>query len=102
MDVIIQLPLPLEIVYLIASYDRVLSIRKIPKNDERYSILQKIPKKNILYDKISGDFIGFKIYFTNNMGVVRFIYKFDIETWYYESKMFYVGDNYDIYTNRYL
>uniref|UniRef100_A0A6C0HTP1 Uncharacterized protein n=1 Tax=viral metagenome TaxID=1070528 RepID=A0A6C0HTP1_9ZZZZ len=102
MDVIIQLPIPIEIVYLIASYDRILSIRKIPKNDERYSILQKIPKKIFLYDIISKHFIGFKIYFNNNMGLVRFIHKFNIETWYYESKIFYVGDNYDIATNKHL
>jgi hypothetical protein len=43
------LPLPKEIVHHIATYDRVLSIKRIPANDARYDILKTIPKKEITY-----------------------------------------------------
>ena len=44
MNVLLEiLPLPKEIIHFIASYDRVLSIKPIPKTDARYNILLNIP-----------------------------------------------------------
>ena len=41
MEVLKKLPLPEELVVEIASYDRVLSVKKIPRTDERYEILRE-------------------------------------------------------------
>lgn len=50
MNVLLEiLPLPKEIIHFIASYDRVLSIKPIPKTDTRYNILLNIPSKHITY-----------------------------------------------------
>jgi hypothetical protein len=43
------LPLPIEIINIIASYDRVLSIKPISKTDYRYNLLLDIPPKKITY-----------------------------------------------------
>lgn len=64
-DIIKILPLPLEIVYKIASYDRILAIKKLPKTDERYNLLRTIPLKQITYDQL-GDILGIKTIFTNS------------------------------------
>lgn len=51
-DLIKLLPLPKEIIYIIASYDRVLSIKRISKTDPRYKMLYLIPpKRTTFYNK---------------------------------------------------
>jgi hypothetical protein len=44
LDTLYKLPLPNEIICLISSYDRILSIKKLKKTDDRYILLKKIHK----------------------------------------------------------
>lgn len=63
MDVLERLPLPLDIIRLIASYDRWLLVKKILKSDVRYDIVKNIPKKqNTLYANYE---TGYMINFSN-------------------------------------
>ena len=41
-DMLKKLPLPPEIIWLIASYDRALSVKKLQKTDRRYTMLRTI------------------------------------------------------------
>lgn len=58
MDTLLQvLPLPKEIIDVIASYDRILSINPISKTDCRYEILKTIPEKRTTFygkDEVRG------------------------------------------------
>ena len=50
MDVLLELlPLPKELVYTVASYDRVLSVKRLSKTDYRYKLLYLIPKKRTTF-----------------------------------------------------
>lgn len=59
------LPLPIEIVRTIASYDRMLSVKRISLTDPRYDILKTIPKKEVTY-YLAGVIRGWRVIFTNN------------------------------------
>jgi energy-coupling factor transporter ATP-binding protein EcfA2 len=63
MDVLESLPLPLEIIRLIASYDRWLSVKKLLKSDGRFDIVKNIPKKKNTQFAIYES--GYKINFSN-------------------------------------
>ena len=63
MDILRQaIPLPIEIIDIIASYDRVLSIKPISKTDCRYEILKTIPVKQTMFygeDDVRGWYVSF-------------------------------------------
>lgn len=49
MEILLKLPLPKELIYKIVTYDRILSIKPISKDDYRYNLLLTIPKKEYHY-----------------------------------------------------
>ena len=67
------LPLPLELIQHIVSYDRALSVKKIPKTGPRYNILHTCaPRYQTFY--ISCDLHGYQVLFTQScyMMIVMF------------------------------
>ena len=57
MNVLKNLPLPEELISKIVSYDRALSVKKIPKTDTRYEILREniAPRDYEIVDKHEWD-----------------------------------------------
>jgi hypothetical protein len=72
MDILKLLPLPLELIDIIASYDRQLSVKKLKKMDCRYTLLNTIPKKSITH--LANNKKGYQINFTNRNHKLVVIY----------------------------
>ena len=64
MDVLLALPLPLEIIYCIASYDRALSVNPISRADDRYIMLLTVPPKQTTYYGVN-ELRGWYVKFTH-------------------------------------
>ena len=60
------LPLPRELVYSIASYDRALSVKRLSPNDPRYAILRDIYTRVHLYPYKLRAVLYSSVYFTNS------------------------------------
>ena len=97
-NILEKLPLPIDIILHIFSFDRVLSIRKIPKDDYRYNILKHIPEK-IFYGSIdcAEYYFVFDIFLKNdwnrfiqvsykkNSKYIRYTYINKIKTFYFDE-----------------
>jgi hypothetical protein len=98
MVILRELPLPIDIIHHISSFDRVLSIRKIPKDDYRYNLLKHIPEKKF-YGSIdcAEYYFVFDIFFKNdwnrflqvsykkNSKYIRYTYINKIKTFYFKE-----------------
>jgi hypothetical protein len=98
MVILRELPLPIDIILHISSFDRVLSIRKIPKDDYRYNLLKHIPEK-IFYGSIdsTGYYFVFDIFlkddwnrflqvsYKKNSKYIRYTYINKIKTFYFDE-----------------
>lgn len=75
MNVLLEiLPLPKEIIHFIASYDRILSIKPIPKTDSRFNLLVNIPSKQITYYE---DYVvrGWLVRFANRSHILSMVFQ---------------------------
>lgn len=93
-----KLPLPLDIIRHIFSFDRLLSINKISKDDYRYNLLKKIPEK-LYYGSIdsAGYYFVFdiflkadwnrflQVYYKKNSKYIRYTYINKIKTFYFDE-----------------
>ena len=98
MVILRELPLPLDIIHHIFSFDRALSINKIPKDDFRYNLLKHIPEKKF-YGCIdsAGYFFVFDIFlkadwnrflqvsYKKNSKYIRYSYINKIKTFYFDE-----------------
>lgn len=99
MDVLYEiLPLPEDVIRVIATYDRKLSVKSISKTDERYTILQLIPPKYPTYHT-SGILNGWIIHFTNVESILLMCepYKYSLHNIYiyvsfsdFENRTYYI------------
>ena len=71
------LHLPIETIRIIASYDRILSIKKIPNNDYRYEVIKTIPRRCISIFAEHSKRTGYEIKFTNHRHRLFITYKED-------------------------
>jgi len=84
MDVLYEiLPLPEDVIRVIATYDRILSVKPISKTDERYAILQTIPPKYII-NHSSGIPNGWLIHFSHTESILMMCepYKYTLHNIY--------------------
>ena len=89
MDALQFLPLPKEVIHIIVSYYRWLSVKKIQTTDNRYEILKSIPNKQ--KELFTMDKKGFKINFSNPYR--KLFMKYDenelmisyVNMWHYEG-----------------
>jgi hypothetical protein len=77
MDILLKLlPLPKEIVYTVASYDRVLSIKRFSKTDYRYKLLYSIPVKRTTFYQ-DNVIRGWIVKFSNPRHILSMVFQKD-------------------------
>ena len=95
MDVLYEiLPLPEHVIRVIATYDRILSVKSISKTDERYAILQSIPPKYII-NHTSGIPNGWIIHFSYTESILMMC-----EPYKYSLHNIYIYINFSDFENR--